>query len=122
MKLFDYLDIRFKIISLEKQKKFSTFKDGQLNAIRAILGFQRFIGKIVSIPTLIIQFYLTKLSILDMPVDPLKQTNEEIAKLSGVPVEEINKQTSEMEAAKEARLKAKAALQVVKNDNPSPSA
>lgn len=56
MTLFQYLDSRFKDLSVDIQKDFSIVKDGEIKAVYAIIQWQRSFFKWASIPLILIRY------------------------------------------------------------------
>ena len=67
MKLFDYLDGRFRELSIDLQKNFSIQKDAELKAAYALIQAQRTFFKYLIIPVLFTKYILINLGLLHSP-------------------------------------------------------
>ena len=67
MKLHDFLDIKYRNNTVERQKNYSFYKDGVTNAITGIAGIYRSASKFVAIFVLLGEFLFVRLGLTDPP-------------------------------------------------------
>ena len=78
MTFFEYLDRRFTNLTVELKDNYDNWKKGQQNAAHYLIDTQRTWVKWISIPGLIISFWLTKFKLMKLPDDKMAKLKEEL--------------------------------------------
>ena len=78
MTFFDYLDRHFSNLTVEIKDNYNNWKKGQLNACHYLIDCQRSWVKWITIPGLVIGFWLTKLGLKQLPEDKMFKLKEEM--------------------------------------------
>ncbi len=78
MKIFEFLDIEFQLVSVKNGNAYSLFSDGRAKALHSIIGFLRSAAKWLSVPLIIGKFLLMKAHLIDEPISPLKPREPEL--------------------------------------------
>lgn len=72
MKLFDYLDTKFQVMSVELQSNFTILKDSEMKAMYKILEWYRSALKYLLIPKVLVEWLLVCIGLRKAPISPLK--------------------------------------------------
>lgn len=86
MKIFDFLDAKYRSTAADLQKEFSPFTDGKAKAAHSLIAFCRTISKWFHIPVIITEYLLVLAKLKQPPVPPdLAPKPQSTPKLASVP-------------------------------------
>lgn len=71
MKLFTFLDLKYRNLVLAGQAEFHPFTDGKTKAAFTLIGFMRTIAKWVSMPVILCEYLLVTIHIMQPPTEPV---------------------------------------------------